>query len=385
MTTSYLFTSESVGEGHPDKVCDQISDALLDAYLAQDKESRIALECFAKNNEVTIGGEVSSFAEIDVAQIVRKTICEIGYDRDELQFNGNNCKININISRQSSDIAQGVDEKDKKEQGAGDQGIMFGYATNESEDYLPLTLSLSHKILLKLSKLRREGKLPFIRPDAKSQVTFAYQDGKPRRVDAVVLSAQHSPDISLDELRKSLIEEVIQPVCGSWLDSNTKYFINPTGRFVLGGPAADTGLTGRKIIVDTYGGAARHGGGCFSGKDPSKVDRSAAYITRYIAKNIVASGIAEKCEVQLAYAIGIAAPVSLYVNCFGTSKIPESKIIEIIRKHFPLKPAEIIKHLNLKRPIYKKTASYGHFGRSDPDFTWEKLDKVNELKKYLPS
>jgi len=380
---NYLFTSESVGEGHPDKVCDQISDALLDAYLAQDKESRIALECFAKNNEVTIGGEVSSKAEIDIEKIVRKTICDIGYNYDELGFNGHTCKIDINISKQSPDIAQGVNEKEKKEQGAGDQGIMFGYATNESSDYLPLPLSFAHKILLKLSQLRREGKLSFIRPDAKSQVTIEYEDGKPKRIDAVVLSAQHDPDVSLDKLREVLINEVIKPVCSTLLDKKTKYFINPTGRFVLGGPAADTGLTGRKIIVDTYGGAARHGGGCFSGKDPSKVDRSAAYMARYIAKNIVASGLATKCEIQLAYAIGIAEPVSLYVNCFGTANIPESEVIEIIKKHFPLKPAEIINHLNLKRPIYKKTASYGHFGRPDPDFSWEKLDIADELRTPL--
>lgn len=356
-----FFTSESVAKGHPDKVCDQISDAILDAYLEKDPMSRVAVECFVKSGMLVVGGEVTSKGEINVEKIARKVITDIGYNDPKLGFDGNTCAIVVALTKQSPDIALGVDKE-----GAGDQGMMFGYATNETPEFMPLPISLAHKLLIKLA----EVKLPYLRPDAKSQVTVEYTEGKPVRVSTVVLSAQHDEVVTQEQLRKDIIEKVIKPVCGSWLRNDTTYYINPTGRFVYGGPAADTGLTGRKIIVDTYGGFGRHGGGCFSGKDPSKVDRSGAYAARYIAKNIVASGMAERCEVQIAYAIGIADPVSLLIECFGTNKKPIEEIEAWVKKNFPLRPADIIKKLDLRKPIYQKTAVYGHFGR---DFSWEKI------------
>jgi len=375
---NYVFTSESVGEGHPDKICDQISDVILDAYLKKDKESKVAIECFVKGDLFLIGGEITSKADVNIEEIVREKIKELGYDNEKYGFNFKTCKIILNITRQSPDIAQGVAPKKDKEQGAGDQGIMFGYATNETKEYMPLSIILSHKLMRKLSELRRNNEIEFIGSDAKSQVSVEYADGKPSRIKAIVLSVHHNETKNLEELRKELIEKVIAPVCGNLIDKETKIYINPAGRFVIGGPAADAGLTGRKIIVDTYGGYARHGGGCFSGKDPSKVDRSAAYAARYIAKNIVASGIADKCEIQLSYAIGIAKPISIYVDCFGTNKISNNKIEQLIKKYFPIKPADIIKKLDLKKPIYSKTAVFGHFGREE--FSWERLDKVEILK-----
>ncbi len=376
--SNYIFSSESVGPGHPDKLCDQISDAILDAYLSGDKESRVAVECFVKNDLLVIGGEVTSKAGLtnkDIEEIARKTIIEIGYDKDKYGFNGHNCKIQIVLSKQSQDIAQGVNILENHEQGAGDQGLMFGYATNETADLMPLPIDLAHKLERKLNEERKKGEINYLRPDSKCQVSVEYVDGKPSRVHTVVLSAQHDEEINSEILKKEIIEKVIKEVCSEWIDEDTIYHINPTGRFVIGGPAGDTGLTGRKIIVDTYGGFGRHGGGCFSGKDPSKVDRSAAYAARYIAKNVVASKFADRCEVQIAYAIGIAEPVSVCVNCFGTNKIPEEEILSLIKKNFPLKPKEIIEELNLKNPIYKKTACFGHFGRNDPDFSWERIDK----------
>jgi len=381
--SSYIFSSESVSEGHPDKLCDQISDAILDAYLEKDKNSRVAVECFVKNNFLIIGGEISSKAKInkeEIKNIARKKIKSIGYDNLSLGFS-DKCEILVNLSEQSPDIAQGVDYKKEKEQGAGDQGLMFGYACKETKNFMPLAIDLSHKIMQKISELRRSREINGLRPDAKCQVTVEYENGKPKRAHTIVLSSQHDEDIDYSKFKNELIEKVIKPICEDWIDNNTIYHINPTGKFVFGGPAADTGLTGRKIIVDSYGGYARHGGGCFSGKDPSKVDRSAAYAARYISKNIVAAGIADKCEIQIAYAIGLANPVSIYVECFGTNKIPENKIIELIKENFPLKPRQIIDQLNLARPIYNKTAVFGHFGRNDSDFTWEKLDKVNLLNQ----
>jgi len=374
----YVFTSESVGEGHPDKICDQVSDAILDAYLKKDKESKVAIECFVKGDLFLIGGEITSKADVNIEEIVREKIKELGYDNEKDGFNFKTCKIILNITKQSSDIARGVAPKKNKEQGAGDQGIMFGYATNETKEYMPLSIILSHKLMRKLSELRRNNEIEFIGSDAKSQVSVEYSDGKPSRIKAIVLSVHHNETKNLEELRKELIEKVIAPVCDNLIDKKTKIYINPAGRFVIGGPAADAGLTGRKIIVDTYGGYARHGGGCFSGKDPSKVDRSAAYAARYIAKNIVASGIADKCEIQLSYAIGIAKPISIYVDCFGTNKISNNKIEQLIKKYFPIKPADIIEKLDLKKPIYSKTAVFGHFGREE--FSWERLDKVEILK-----
>ncbi len=383
--SNYIFTSESVAEGHPDKICDQVSDALLDAYLEKDPNSRVAIECFTKTGFILVGGEVTSKGAVDIENVVRKKIIEIGYDSGKYGFDGNTCGVVIALSKQSSDIAQGVNENSgaQKEQGAGDQGLMFGYATNETPEYMPLPITLAHKIMQKRAESRKKGEIKYLGPDAKTQISVEYRNDRPARIQAVVLSTQHNDDVSLEEIKKDMIEKIIKPVCGNWLDDKTIYHINPTGRFVIGGPVGDAGLTGRKIIVDSYGGQGRHGGGCFSGKDSSKVDRSAAYAARYIAKNIVASGIADKCEIQIAYAIGIAEPVSVHVNCFGTNKISEDKIEELVRKHFPLKPAEIINKLNLKRPIYGKTAVYGHFGRSDNDFTWEKLDKVDVLKEEM--
>ena len=379
----YLFTSESVAEGHPDKLCDQISDGILDALLAKDPQARVAIECLVKTGFVVVAGEVTTSAYVDIQEIVRKTICDAGYDRHDIGFEGQTCGVLVAISEQSPDISQGVTEGKglHKEQGAGDQGLMFGYATNETAEYMPLPIMLAHKLLLEVRRLRRENVLPYLRPDAKSQVTVEYEDGKPVRVHTVVISAQHAKDAPYEQIKKDLIEKVIKPICGKMLDDKTIFHINPTGSFVVGGPVADAGVTGRKIIVDTYGGHGSHGGGAFSGKDPSKVDRSAAYAARYIAKNIVGAGLADKCEVQLAYAIGVAEPVSILVHCFGTNRIPEDRIVELVRKHFPIKPADIINQLKLRRPIYKKTSVYGHFGRNDPDFTWEKIDMAEVLRK----
>ncbi len=377
----YLFTSESVSEGHPDKVCDQISDAILDEMFKQDPQSRVAVECMAKTGFVLVAGEVTTKAYVDIQKTVRNTLKEIGYVGPDWGFDGDTCGVIVSLSEQAADIAQGVDE-DKGlhiEQGAGDQGLMFGYATNETPELMPLPAVLSHKLLQKLAELRKNGTIDYVGPDSKSQVTIEYDGGKPIRAHTVLISTQHKEEATLEKIKADLIEQVIKPICGEWLDENTIFHVNPTGKFVTGGPVADCGLTGRKIIVDTYGGHGSHGGGCFSGKDPSKVDRSAAYAARYIAKNIVGAGLADKCEVQFAYAIGVAKPVSLLTHCFGTNKIPEEKIAELVEKHFPLKPADIISELDLRKPIYKKTAAYGHFGRDE--FSWEKLDKVEALKQ----
>lgn len=376
-----IFTSESVSAGHPDKVCDQISDAILDAALAQDKNSRVAVETLVKDNHVILAGEITTGASIDYEKIVRETIIGIGYDKEEYGFNGHTCDLTIFLSEQSQDIAMGVDEFDDHEQGAGDQGLMFGYACNATDVLMPAPILYAHRLVAKQAELMKNGKLPWLRPDAKSQVSCIYKDHKIVSIDAVVLSTQHDADISLDDLREAILEEVIKPVLPSeWLTDSTKFHINPTGNFVIGGPAGDTGLTGRKIIVDTYGGMARHGGGAFSGKDPSKVDRSAAYATRYVAKNIVAAGLADRCEVQVSYAIGVADPTSISVETFGTGKISNTDIEALIREHFDLRPKGLIAILDLKRPIYQQTASYGHFGRTEDDITWEKTDRAHLLK-----
>jgi len=384
MTNSFLFTSESVTEGHPDKICDNISDAFLDEYLRQDPDSRVAVETMVTTDFVAVSGEVTSKADFDQKaqeELVRKTIREIGYDNKDLMFDADTCQVNLRLHSQSPDISQGITATEEKEQGAGDQGLMFGYATNETEELMPMPILLAHKLIQKLSVVRKNKTLPWVRPDGKSQVSVRYENNKPTKIETVVIATQHAPEISQEEISREIIDKVIKPVLGNLWNDEIKIHINPTGKFVIGGPHGDTGLTGRKIIVDTYGGFGRHGGGAFSGKDPSKVDRSACYMCRYIAKNLVAADLADRCEVQLAYAIGVAEPVSLYVNTFGTNKIPENQIIDLIRKNFDMKPLEIISQLDLKRPIYKKTASYGHFGRNEPEFTWEKTDKAEILKQ----
>ena len=381
MMESSLFTSESVSEGHPDKMADQISDAILDALLKADPRSRVACETLVKTGMVVIAGEVTTDACIDYEDLIRKTVNEIGYNNVESGFDGNTCAVINALGKQSADIAMGVDETDDHEQGAGDQGLMFGYASSETDVLMPAPITYSHRLVKRQAEVRKNGTLPWLQPDAKSQITFRYQDGKPVSIDAVVLSTQHREEISMAVLQEAVMEEIIKPVLPSaWIDENTKYFINPTGRFVIGGPYGDCGLTGRKIIVDTYGGMARHGGGAFSGKDPSKVDRSAAYIARYVAKNIVAAGIADRCEIQLSYAIGVAEPTSISVETFGTAKISEKRITELVREHFELRPKGLIKMLDLIRPIYQKTAAYGHFGREDDSFSWEKTDRAAALK-----
>ena len=381
MSKEYIFTSESVTEGHPDKVSDQISDAILDEYLKQDPNSRVAVETLTTTGFVAVAGEVTSNGNFDVEDIVRKTIKEIGYNDSELKFDGDSCEVLVKLHSQSPDISQGVTATEEKEQGAGDQGLMFGYASNETDELMPLPILLSHKLTKKLSEVRKSKELAWVRPDGKSQVSVVYENGRPKQVETVVISTQHSPEISQEEIKREIIEKVIKPVCDKWWNDSIKIHVNPTGIFEIGGPHGDAGLTGRKIIVDTYGGMGRHGGGAFSGKDPSKVDRSACYMCRYIAKNIVAGGLADKCEVQLAYAIGVAEPVSLMVNTFETNKISENEIEKIVKDNFDTKPAGIIKELDLKRPIYRKTAAYGHFGRNEPEFSWEKTDKAEILRK----
>ena len=380
--SSYLFTSESVSEGHPDKIADQISDAVLDEILKQDPKARVACETYVKTGMALVGGEITTSAWVDIENLTRQVICDIGYKHSEMGFDGNSCAVLNAIGKQSSDINQGVDRENPLDQGAGDQGIMFGYATNETEVLMPAAITYAHRLMEKQAEVRKSGKLAWLRPDAKSQVTLKYEDNKIVGVDAVVLSTQHSEEVSQKEIYEGVMEEIIKPILPSeWLSQQTKYFINPTGRFVIGGPMGDCGLTGRKIIVDTYGGMARHGGGAFSGKDPTKVDRSAAYAARYVAKNIVAAGLADKCEIQLAYAIGVAQPVSVLVDTFGTGKIDDDKIADLVRKNFSLSPAAIIKALDLRRPIYKQTAAYGHMGRTDIDLPWERTDKVASLKE----
>ncbi|MFH1461860.1 MAG: methionine adenosyltransferase [bacterium] len=383
--SEYLFSSESVTEGHPDKICDQISDAILDAYLKQDPESRVACECLIAKNILTIAGEITSNGILNIEKTAKETLKNIGYTKAAYGFDTENCKIITSISQQSCDISRGVNEEENKEQGAGDQGLMFGYASNETKELMPLPISIAHKLTKKLSQLRKNNILPWLRPDGKAQVTVKYIDEKPTEITTVIISTQHDSKISTEEIEAQIKEKVIFPICKDYITQNTNFFINPTGRFVIGGPEGDVGLTGRKIIVDTYGGMGRHGGGCFSGKDPSKVDRSAAYMARHIAKNIVAAGLADKCEIQIAYSIGIAEPVSIYINTFGTYKnnCCEYKLTQAVKEIFPLKPAEIIKYLDLKNPIYEKTAKYGHFGQNTKHLSWEQLNKVEELKNYI--
>jgi len=381
MADTALFTSESVSEGHPDKVADQVSDAILDALLEQDPKSRVACETLVKTGMVIVAGEITTNATIDYESVVRETIKKIGYTSSEMGFDADSCAVLSAIGKQSVDIAMGVDESEDHEQGAGDQGLMFGYATNETEVLMPAPITYSHLLVKRQAKLRQNGTLPWLRPDAKSQVTIRYEDNKPVAIDAVVLSTQHNPEISLKSLQEAIMDEVVQKVLpAEWLHKDTVYHINPTGRFVIGGPVGDCGLTGRKIIVDTYGGMARHGGGAFSGKDPSKVDRSAAYAARYVAKNIVAAGLADRCEIQVSYAIGVAEPTSIRVETFGTGKIDDAKLDALVREHFDLRPRGLIKMLDLLHPIYKDTAAYGHFGRDDLDVSWEKTDKAEDLK-----
>jgi S-adenosylmethionine synthetase len=381
MTTTHLFTSESVSEGHPDKVADQISDAVLDAIFEQDPAARVACETMVNTGMVILSGEITTSAWVDMQAVVRKTVREIGYNSSEMGFDWESCAVITSIDKQSADIAQGVDEFDDHEQGAGDQGLMFGYASNETDVLMPAPIHYAHKLVKRQAEVRKNGTLPWLRPDAKSQVTFRYEDHKPVGIEAVVLSTQHNPEISTDALREAVLEEIIKPVLpAEWINADTQYHINPTGRFVVGGPVGDCGLTGRKIIVDTYGGMARHGGGAFSGKDPSKVDRSAAYAGRYVAKNVVAAGLADRCEIQVSYAIGVAEPTSISIETFGTGKISNDKIVELVREHFDLRPKGLIAMLNLLRPIYGPTAAYGHFGREEPNFTWEKTDKADALR-----
>ena len=381
MAKTYIFTSESVTEGHPDKVCDHISDAILDEFLRQDPDSRVAVETLVTTDFVTVAGEVTSKGKFDIEKVIRDTIAEIGYDNLALKFDAKNCEVVVKMDPQSSDISQGVTPTEQKEQGAGDQGLMFGYATNETDELMPLPISLAHKLTKKLADVRKSKELAWVRPDGKSQVSVTYVNDKPQKVETIVISTQHDPEISNEEIRKQIIDKVIKPVCGKWWHDDIVIHVNPTGKFEIGGPHGDAGLTGRKIIVDSYGGMGRHGGGAFSGKDPSKVDRSACYMCRYVAKNLVAAGLADRCEVQIAYAIGVCQPLSLMVNTFETNKIPEEKIEKILNSHFDMKPASIVSHLDLKRPIYKKTAGYGHFGRNESEFTWEKIDKAEDLRK----
>ncbi len=387
-----LFTSESVTEGHPDKICDQVSDAILDAIFSKDPDARVACETSVTTGLVLVAGEISTTCYVDIPKVVRKTIEEIGYTRAKYGFDCDTCAVLTSIDEQSPDIAMGVDEALEHREGemddeieaigAGDQGIMFGFACNETPELMPLPISLSHKLAKRLSEVRKNGTLPYLRPDGKTQVTVEYHDDKPVRIDTIVISTQHGPEISREQIEKDMIDHVVNEIVpNDLLDDNTRYLINPTGRFVIGGPQGDAGLTGRKIIVDTYGGYSRHGGGAFSGKDPTKVDRSAAYAARYVAKNIVAAGLADKCEIELAYAIGVAEPVSILVETFGTGKISEEKLVELVKKHFDLRPAAIIRDLKLKRPIYRQTAAYGHFGRTDIELPWEQTDKVEILKK----
>ncbi len=381
MAESHLFTSESVSAGHPDKMADQISDGVLDAILAQDTAARVACETLVKTGMVVLAGEVTTNATIDYERIVRDVVNDIGYNSSEIGFDGSSCAVLNALGQQSPDIAMGVDREDKEAQGAGDQGLMFGYASNETDVLMPAPITYSHRLVAKQAELMKSGKLAWLRPDAKSQVTFRYNDGKPVAIDAVVLSTQHNPDITLEDLREAIMEEIIKPVLpAEWLNENTQYHINPTGNFVIGGPVGDCGLTGRKIIVDTYGGMARHGGGAFSGKDPSKVDRSAAYAGRYVAKNIVAAGLADRCEIQISYAIGVAEPTSISIDTFGTGNVDDTNIEALVREHFDLRPYGIVTMLDLLQPIYRNTAAYGHFGREDLDLPWEKTDKADALK-----
>ena len=377
----HIFTSESVSEGHPDKIADQISDAVLDAILEQDPKARVACETFVKTGMVLVGGEITTSAWVDIEEITRKTVREIGYTHSDMGFDADSCAVLNAIGKQSPDINQGVDRADPKEQGAGDQGLMFGYASNETDVLMPAPITYSHRLVQRQAQVRKDGTLPWLRPDAKSQLSFIYEDGKPVGIDAVVLSTQHCDTISTADLREAVMETIIKPVLpAEWLSSKTKFFINPTGRFVIGGPMGDCGLTGRKIIVDTYGGMARHGGGAFSGKDPSKVDRSAAYAARYVAKNIVAAGLADRCELQVSYAIGVAEPTSISLETFGTSKLSEDELIKLVREHFDLRPYGLIEMLKLERAIYQPTAAYGHFGRNE--FPWEQTDKAELLRQY---
>ena len=382
MSSAYLFTSESVSEGHPDKVADQISDAVLDAIIEQDPQARVACETLIKTGVAIVAGEITTSAWVDLEQIVRDTICEIGYTSSEVGFDGQTCGVMSVIGKQSPDINMGVDRGSIEEQGAGDQGLMFGYASNETEVLMPAPVTYAHRLVKRQAHIRKSGELPWLRPDAKSQVTFIYEDGKPVGIDTVVLSTQHNPDIKQTDLHEAVMEHIIKPVLpAEWLTPNTRFHINPTGQFIIGGPVGDCGLTGRKIIVDTYGGMARHGGGAFYGKDPSKVDRSAAYAGRYVAKNIVAAGLADRCEIQVSYAIGVAEPTSISVDTFGTGKISEERLVALVREHFDLRPVGLIKMLDLVRPIYKQTAAYGHFGREEADFSWERTDLAPVLRE----